>query len=305
MRPRTYRWRASCPGRHAVSLFAALSLIILGPAPAAAAPVGDCQAGAGWAASLAGPAAEVVALVNAHRTSRGLAPLAVSPTLTAAAEWKARHMATYGYMGHEDPAPPVERTAAERIQACGYPAGALVGENVAEGFPTPAGVMQGWLESSGHRDNMERSAFTATGVGVAQSASGSMYWAQSFGSVADVGATVPPPRTPPDGAPETPVPRSGTRIAAPLVPPVDVRACRRARRGRLAATCRIVVHAAPATVRARLVRHGRTLARGRVRARTPGAVRVRLRAARRLRTGQAQLRLHLGTTFVRSGVRLR
>jgi len=71
----------------------------------AAAPVGDCQAGTDWPASLPATAADVVERVNAHRADRGLAPLAVSPTLTAAAEWKARHVAHYGYMQHDDPAP--------------------------------------------------------------------------------------------------------------------------------------------------------------------------------------------------------
>ena len=67
-----------------------------------------------WPADRADLAAQVVTLVNAHRAQLGLVPLVVSPTLTAAAEWKARNMAAYGYLDHDDPAPDA-RTANERV----------------------------------------------------------------------------------------------------------------------------------------------------------------------------------------------
>ena len=52
-------------------------------------------------------AGSIVQLVNQHRASLGLAPLVGYGPLAAAAGWKARHMAAYGYMAHDDPAPPV------------------------------------------------------------------------------------------------------------------------------------------------------------------------------------------------------
>jgi uncharacterized protein YkwD len=146
------------------SLAVLVGACLSGPAPVAAAPVGDCQAGP-WPAAFPQVAADVVARVNAHRAGRGLAPLAVSPTLTAAAEWKARHMAQYGYMEHNDPAPPVQRSPFERMQACGYPERALAGENIAAGYDSAASVMAGWLGSPGHRANIERPEFQAIGVG--------------------------------------------------------------------------------------------------------------------------------------------
>lgn len=99
-------------------------------------------------------------------------------------------MARYGYFGHDDPAPPVARTALDRIRACGY-GGAYAGENIAEGFRTPATVMQAWLNSPGHRANIENAQFSAIGIGVATSSTGVFYWVQDFGSRADsVGAGI-------------------------------------------------------------------------------------------------------------------
>ena len=91
--------------------------------------------------------------------------LVVSPTLTAAAEWKARNMAAYDYLDHDDPAPDA-RTADERLVACGYPATEW-GENIATGYATAQAVVDAWLASPEHRANIERPEYRATGVGAA------------------------------------------------------------------------------------------------------------------------------------------
>jgi uncharacterized protein YkwD len=146
--------------------------------------VGDCTPGADWGTPRQSLAPAVLNLVNAHRSGLGLSQLRSSPTLTASALWKARHMAKYGYFGHDDPAPPVARSAFQRIAACGYP-GPEVGENIAAGYRSPASVMQAWLLSPGHRANIEASGWTVLGVGVAQSSSGALYWVQDFGTLDD------------------------------------------------------------------------------------------------------------------------
>ncbi|MGB2953649.1 MAG: hypothetical protein WBB74_09715, partial [Gaiellaceae bacterium] len=65
---------------------------------------GSCTPGRTWGISRPGLAAEVVAVVNAHRRALGLQSLRVVPTLSRAARWKALHMAHYIYMSHDDPA---------------------------------------------------------------------------------------------------------------------------------------------------------------------------------------------------------
>jgi hypothetical protein len=126
----------------------------------------------------------------------GLVALKVSPTLTNAATWKALHMARYAYMTHEDPAPPIARTVPDRLEACGYPSRTTGwGENIAYGYATASSVVQAWLNSAGHRANIENASYRSTGVGAATNASGVVYWSQEFGTYDDsgTGGTPGPP----------------------------------------------------------------------------------------------------------------
>jgi hypothetical protein len=119
----------------------------------------------------------------------GLVSLNVSPTLTKAAVWKALHMAKYSYMAHDDPAPPVARTPADRLEACGYPSRTTGwGENIAYGYSTSSSVVDAWLNSPGHRANIENASYRSTGVGAATNASGVVYWSQEFGTYDDSGS---------------------------------------------------------------------------------------------------------------------
>ncbi len=157
----------------------AASLLPAGTVAKPAAAVGSCVPGADWGAAKPELADRVVALVNGFRARHGLRPLHQTSTLTGAATWKARHMAKYGYMSHDDPAPPVSRSTAQRIAACGYGGGAW-GENIAYGYSTPEQVVDGWLNSPGHRANIVSGSYNAIGVGAAAHG-GRMFWAQAFG----------------------------------------------------------------------------------------------------------------------------
>jgi uncharacterized protein YkwD len=168
----------------------AAALVVFVPVGTPAATVGDCTPGANFRPANAAFAAQVVQLVNEHRASLGLHALKLSPSLSASAVWKARHMATYGYMAHDDPAPPVARTAGDRIAACGYRGG--WGENIAAGFTTPAAVLAAWLQSPGHRANIENPAYVVTGAGASVTANGVTVWAQDFGLTDDSASSAPP-----------------------------------------------------------------------------------------------------------------
>jgi hypothetical protein len=137
--------------------------------------------------------------------------LKVSSTLTNAAIWKSRHMAYYQYMQHNDPAPPVARTWFDRIVACNYPtSNASVGENIAYGYSTPSAVMNGWMNSSGHRANILNSSFRVIGVSAAATSNGTLYWTQDFGSYDDSGSSTSPPPPPPPSPPPPPPPSTTT-----------------------------------------------------------------------------------------------
>ena len=193
-----------------------MALVAAAPSPARA--VGDRSPATEWPGSDLGSAERVVELVNEHRSKLGLAPLGVSGSLASSADWKARHMAHYGYMQHSDPAPPVARSVGQRLEACGYASGGW-GENIAYGYPTPEAVVAGWLASSGHRANIENPSFTAIGVGAAAASGGTMYWAQNFGTLG--GSSVPPPAPAPSPSPPpTPSPSPSEPPAGPAPTPV-------------------------------------------------------------------------------------
>ena len=271
--------------RRTIPLLAALlSAATVAAAPAAAAGTGDCTPAASWPADRADLAAQVVALVNAHRAQLGLAALVVSPTLTATAEWKARNMANYRYMDHDDPAPDA-RTPDERVAACGYQSPEW-GENIASGYTTAQAVVDAWLASPEHRANIERPEFRATGVGAAGAPT---YWAQAFGVTVDAGSIVPAPIAPP-AAPATGAEAPSTLgVAVHAATGVRV-SC--AQRGRGVA-CRVLGERGT-MVRIALMRHGQTFARARTRA-ASDAVRVKLHPMRRLRAGRYALVVRAGS----------
>jgi uncharacterized protein YkwD len=176
----------------AATALAALGLVVGRDTGAASSTTGDCEPASAWPAAQRAGATAVLAAVNAHRATRGLAPLRSSTSLTASATWKARHMAAYNYMAHDDPAPPYARSFFDRVAACGYTGGA--GENIARWYPSAAAVVQAWLADPGHRANIE-GGWSTTGIAVAVSSTGMPYWVEDFG--AGAGDSPPPTTTAP------------------------------------------------------------------------------------------------------------
>lgn len=201
------------PFRNRTALAAVVAVVALVAPPAAAA--GSCQRDPSWAENRPAWATEVLALTNEHRASLGLGALAPSSSLTAAATWKAAHMAGFEYMAHDDPAPPVARSWDQRIRDCGYSSGA--GENIAYGYRSPEAVFRGWLDSAGHRRNIENPSYKVIGVGAAVNAAGTPYWAQVFGLKVQIGDGVDLPAPPPPSPTPTPTP-TPTTAPAPGAP---------------------------------------------------------------------------------------
>ncbi len=83
---------------------------------AAAIETGDCTPGSSWPANNSSLASQVMSLINQHRAGLGEVQLATSPTLTASAVWKARHMANFGYFSHDDPGPPTTTTPGAHVR---------------------------------------------------------------------------------------------------------------------------------------------------------------------------------------------
>ena len=121
---------------------------------------------------------QVLDLVNAVRTSRGLVPMRFSTQLNAAALAHTERQASDGSIYHTDPLD--GSSPGDRISRAGYQFSTW-GENVAAGYATPAAVMQGWLGSEGHCENLLNPGFTEIGVGyVTGGERYDQFWTQVF-----------------------------------------------------------------------------------------------------------------------------
>lgn len=103
-------------------------------------------------------------------------PLASSIALSCAARSHALDMSTRGFFAHADPE---GRRVRDRARSFGYTG--QVGENLAWGQSTPAQVVEVWLRSPDHCQNMLRPQLSAAGAGFARSAAGKTFWAQVYG----------------------------------------------------------------------------------------------------------------------------
>ncbi|QNP68467.1 TerD family protein [Streptomyces roseirectus] len=136
-----------------------------------------------WAAPLTpagldGVEAEVLALTNRERARAGLRPLAPDGPLARAARAYCVDMAARGFYSHTSP----EGTQPWDRAAAAGSAKRSIGENIACGQRSPAEVVEGWMNSPGHRANILKADFTHLGVGFAGGGPSGTYWTQLFGA---------------------------------------------------------------------------------------------------------------------------
>ena len=105
--------------------------------------------------------------------------LTVNGSLTHAAQLQSDQMVRLGRMAHELPEGQYPRPE-DRLAAANYRWQAY-GENLAFGYPNASSVVQGWMDSPGHRANILGAAYTEIGVGLAIDGNGRPYYAQMFG----------------------------------------------------------------------------------------------------------------------------
>ena len=116
----------------------------------------------------------VLDLVNVERQNAGLAPLAWHDEAAEVAFAHSVDMDVRGYFEHTNPD---GQQPWDRLSAAGV-GWSTAGENIAMGYPTPESVMEAWMNSPGHRENILRESFTHLGVGVHDN--GSIWWTQAF-----------------------------------------------------------------------------------------------------------------------------
>lgn len=116
---------------------------------------------------------EVIRLVNEIRVENGLKKLETDWQLSRVARYKSQDMKDNKYFSHTSP---VYGSPFEMIRNFGI-SFRSAGENIAKGYSTPQAVVNGWMNSSGHRANILNSSYTKIGIGYV---SDGRYWTQMF-----------------------------------------------------------------------------------------------------------------------------
>jgi uncharacterized protein YkwD len=157
--------------RIAIAAIACLGLAAL-PAGAGADAPSNC-AGADLfpsAANMPQVESATLCLLNAERTSRGLAPLHRNGRLRSAALAHSVDMVAHHYFAHDDLS---GGGPEDRIARAGYMPRYgpwVIGENIAWGtdyLASPREIVRAWMNSTPHRHNILYSDFREIGIGVA------------------------------------------------------------------------------------------------------------------------------------------
>lgn len=110
----------------------------------------------------------LIQLINQERLSRGIGTLSQQSQLAAAARVHSEDMACNDFVSHtgSDGSLPWDRA---RAQGYSYSA---IAENIFAGSSSAQSIFNGWMNSTGHRDNMLNPTYTEIGVGY-------QYWSDS------------------------------------------------------------------------------------------------------------------------------
>ncbi len=115
---------------------------------------------------------DVLRRTDQYRMGKGMAPLTTSDDMQKAANQRAGELT--GSFAHDRPDGRRFRTVFDDYGI----SNSIASENIAYGYTSAAAVMEGWLSSTGHRENIERSGHAHLGVGCASG--DQLYWAQDF-----------------------------------------------------------------------------------------------------------------------------
>ncbi|RDI43113.1 CAP domain-containing protein [Falsibacillus pallidus] len=116
---------------------------------------------------------QVVDLTNKERTQRGLSPLKVDTALSKMARDKSADMQKNNYFDHQSP---TYGSPFDMMKKYGI-SYQSAGENIAMGQQTPQEVVNAWMNSQGHRENILNPNYTHIGVGYVENGH---YWTQEF-----------------------------------------------------------------------------------------------------------------------------
>ncbi|WP_010531365.1 CAP domain-containing protein [Lentibacillus jeotgali] len=118
-------------------------------------------------------ASKVISLTNRERSRQGLSPLKVSKPLSGVARQKSEDMQEKNYFSHTSPTYGSPFNMMREFNVSFESAG----ENIARGQQSPQQVVDSWMNSTEHRENILDESFTHIGVGYTSDGG---YWSQMF-----------------------------------------------------------------------------------------------------------------------------
>ena len=116
---------------------------------------------------------EVIRLCNEIRKQNGLPTLSGNWELSRVARYKSQDMHDRNYFSHTSP---TYGSPFNMMKSFGI-SYRTAGENIAKGYRTPQAVVDGWMNSEGHRANILNASFKEIGVGYCADG---YYWTQMF-----------------------------------------------------------------------------------------------------------------------------
>lgn len=126
-----------------------------------------CRAQSSWVT-------DILQNTNAYRKTKGKPALILADDVSTQAQKHTDHMASGKVpMGHDGFQERVQALRSGKIFISG------AAENVAHGYHTAQSVVEGWIKSPMHRQNLLGN-YTHIGIGVAKAADGSYYFTQLF-----------------------------------------------------------------------------------------------------------------------------
>lgn len=172
-----------------------------------------------WTLRIFGPAAitfaegsidaqDLMNRVNLERTNRFIPALVTDSRLTSTAVAKSNDMIARSYFAHVNPD---GNYIWPTIESSGYTPYLTLGENLAMDFATASAVVQAWMDSQTHRDNIVNTKFEDQGMGsvfgLFEPGHNSILITNTFGALLKsvTQPTVAPAATPPP-EPETQIP---------------------------------------------------------------------------------------------------
>lgn len=131
-------------------------------------------------------------LLNQQRAADGLGPLVENAALSSASTGYSQRMVAQGFFAHESPD---GGTLVDRLTAAGYLGDDdpwVVGENIGWGqasLATPRSMVDAWMNSPGHRENLLSADYTEVGLGLALGTPADETWGATYTTDFGAGST--------------------------------------------------------------------------------------------------------------------